>query len=443
MRILMLTQFYPPTIGGIERHVRDLAISLVRRGHFVGVATLARDGLPEREVDQGVAIFRIRGLMQRWRGLFADPSRRHAPPFPDPGLVRAIKSITVSERIQVVHAHNWMLHSFLPLKRARGPRLVVTLHDSSLTCATQLSLWRGEACSGPGPAKCVVCAARHYGAAKGSVTLAANWTSGWFERRLVDCFLPVSEAVAEGSGLRRGPTPYQIVPNFVRDDVAALRGDPDERLEQLPKQPFILFVGDLCAFKGVDVLIEAYAGLESAPPLVLIGRKFNDTPARRSANVHVFHDWPHAAVMHAWSRSMAGVLPSVGPEPCATVLMEAMACAKPVIASSAGGNPDIVEDNVSGLLVRPGDRVGLAQAIKALTGDERLRNRLAAGALRKVQAFTASSVVPRIESVYRKVLAGERHASTRRDSIGSEGYLSGRVGADGDVALREGEGEDE
>jgi glycosyltransferase involved in cell wall biosynthesis len=62
MRILMLAQFYPPDIGGEERHVRDLAAFLVKRGHFVGVATLWRDGLPVREVDQGVNIFRIRGM---------------------------------------------------------------------------------------------------------------------------------------------------------------------------------------------------------------------------------------------------------------------------------------------------------------------------------------------------------------------------------------------
>ena len=100
--------------------------------------------------------------------------------------------------------------------------------------------------------------------------------------------------IAVGSRLPGGPTPYEVVPNFVRDDVAALDGEADERLERLPKQPFILFVGDLRRFKGVHVLIEAYAELDGAPPLVLIGRKCHDTPTRWPKNVHVFHDWPHA-----------------------------------------------------------------------------------------------------------------------------------------------------
>jgi glycosyltransferase involved in cell wall biosynthesis len=442
MRILMLAQFYPPVIGGEERHVRDLAAFLVKRGHKVSVATLWQDGLPEREVDQGVHIFRMRGLMQRWRGLFSDPGRTHAPPFPDPGLTTSLRQIIAAERIEIVHAHNWLLHSFLPLKRRDGPRLVVTLHDLSLICATKSALYRGLACSGPALTKCVGCATRHYGAAKGSVTLAANWTSAWFERRLVDCFLPVSNAIANGSGLPGSATVFEVVPNFVRDDVATLNGSADERLAGLPKQPFILFVGDLRRVKGVEVLLGAYAQLNNVPPLVLIGRKCHDAPTRWPENVHVFHDWPHASVMEAWSRSMAGVVPSIWPEPCATVLMEAMASGKPVIASNVGGNPDIVDDGVSGLLVRPGDQRGLAQAMQALATDERLRGRLAAGAVQKVKAFTGSIVVPRIEAVYRKVLAGRPLVAPATDPRGSNVLPSDSAGFDCHFELRDAGGKD-
>ena len=52
----MLAQFYPPIIGGEERHVRNLSIDLVARGHDVAVATLCHDGAPEMECDQGVRI---------------------------------------------------------------------------------------------------------------------------------------------------------------------------------------------------------------------------------------------------------------------------------------------------------------------------------------------------------------------------------------------------
>ena len=118
-----------------------------------------------------------------------------------------------------------------------------------------------------------------------------------------------------------------------------------------------------------------------------------------------------------------------------------MASGKPMIASNAGGNPEIVDDNVSGLLVRTGDQRGLAQAIAALAADEGLRSRLAAGAIRKVKAFTASSVVPRIEAVYREVLARERPAAAIVDSCSSE--ILGRTGPlRRNIGLCEVEGED-
>ena len=87
-----------------------------------------------------------------------------------------------------------------------------------------------------------------------------------FERRLVDRFLAVSNAVAVSSRLPGGPTPYEIVPNFVRDDVASLDGEADDFVERLPKDPFILYVGDLRRFKGVKVLIEAYADWKRSRP---------------------------------------------------------------------------------------------------------------------------------------------------------------------------------
>jgi len=112
----MLAQFYPPTIGGEERHVRDLSIELVTRGHDVAVATLWREGVPEFEVDQGVRVHRIRGSLQRVGTLFSEKERQHSPPFPDPETVWALRRVIMREHPDIVHAHNWIVHSFTPLK---------------------------------------------------------------------------------------------------------------------------------------------------------------------------------------------------------------------------------------------------------------------------------------------------------------------------------------
>lgn len=404
MRILLLSQFYPPVVGGEERHVRSLGAALARRGHHVSVGTLMHPGSPDTELDGAVRVHRLRGTLQRLSGLHTDSERRHAPPFPDPELVLALKRLVARERPDIIHAHNWIYASVLPLKRASRAPLVVTLHDYGLVCAKKNFMHLGvDLCSGRAMAKCLPCAARHYGVVKAAATTLGNWMSGFAARHVVDRFIAVSQAVARDTGLARGRASYDVIPNFVPDDVGAL-GPEDPCLRELPGSGFILFVGDMMRLKGIDVLLKAYAGLKRPPALVLIGRRVADTPTEFPPNVHVFSIWPHSAIMHAWRRSLFGVLPSVGPEACATVIIEAMASGKAVVASDIGGMPDLVDHGETGLLVPPGDARALAQAMQALLQDRALLARLEATSLARVGRLKAGAVVTRIEQVYRDAL---------------------------------------
>jgi glycosyltransferase involved in cell wall biosynthesis len=108
--------------------------------------------------------------------------------------------------------------------------------------------------------------------------------------------------------------------------------------------------------------------------------------------------------MHAWRRSLFGVLPSVGPEACATVIMEAMASGKAVVATDIGGIPDLVDHGETGLLVLPGDAQALADAMQTLLEDRAWLACLEATSLARVGRLKAGAVVTRIEQVYRDVL---------------------------------------
>ncbi|TIU84479.1 MAG: glycosyltransferase family 4 protein, partial [Mesorhizobium sp.] len=114
---------------------------------------------------------------------------------------------------------------------------------------------------------------------------------------------------------------------------------------------------------------------------VLVGRRAADTPTEFPPNVRVFSMWPHSAVMHAWRRSLFGVLPSVGPEACATVIMEAMASGKTVVATDIGGMPDLVDHGQTGLLVPSGNAPALANAMQTLLDDRALLASLEATSL--------------------------------------------------------------
>jgi glycosyltransferase involved in cell wall biosynthesis len=407
MRILMLAQFYAPIIGGEEQHVRTLSIELAARGHDVAVATLWHTGVPEFEIDQGVRVYRIRGAMQRAPGLFSESGRQHVPPFPDPGLTWELRRVMARERPEVVHGHNWLVRSFLPLKTRGGPRLVLSLHDYSLVCAKKVLLYHGGPCSGPGLVKCFECAGDHFGRLKGGPTVIGNWATAQVDKRLVDLYVPVSQAVAVANGLVDAGLPYQVLPNFLPDGMAQAHADADDYLKLLPAGEFLMFAGDLIRFKGIDVLLQAYAGLrgDTIPPLVMIGRMTADTPAQIPDNVRILDRWPHDALLEAWRRCSVGVLPSIGPETFGIVLLEAMAYGRPVVASRIGGMTDVVADGETGFLVTPGDADGLRQAIQRLIDEPGLKQRMGnAARLRLANLFSASSVVPRFEAMYRQVL---------------------------------------
>ncbi|MFL5657747.1 MAG: glycosyltransferase family 4 protein [Ktedonobacteraceae bacterium] len=402
MRILMLAQFYPPTIGGEERHIRDLSIELAARGHDVSVVTLWHKGLADFEIDQGVRIHRIRGTMQRMNVLFSYEDRQFAPPFPDPEALWALRRIILQERPDIVHAHNWIVHSFTPLKVWSKAKLVMTLHDYSLVCVQKRLMYHGARCTGPGLMKCLICATDFYGIGKGVPSTLANGFWGEIERQTVDMFLPVSQAVVEGTRLDKHRVPYRVIPNFIPD---IARNDANPLLALLPKGDFLLFVGDVTSDKGAEVLLQAYAEMDTQVPLVLIGRpSLTGLAERLPPNVFLMGSWPHEAVMEAWSRCSIGLVPSIVAETFGIVVLEAMYMGRPIIASRIGGLTDIVVDGECGFLVTPGDPQPLREAIQNLLNDPARRKHMGNIARQRAMDFQAKSVVPRIEQVYHELL---------------------------------------
>jgi glycosyltransferase involved in cell wall biosynthesis len=223
----------------------------------------------------------------------------------------------------------------------------------------------------------------------------------------VDRFIAVSEAVAIGNGLEHHRLPVDVIPNFVAEDLP--REQPDHTfLRRLPQGDFVLFAGDLRHAKGLPVLLEAYASLADPPPLVLIGKACPETPRAFPPRVLALGEWPRAAVLAAWSRCLFGVVPSVWPEPFGMVLIEAMVCGKPVIASRIGGIPEVVVDGETGFLVPPGDVGALREAMAHLLAHPELRVRMGKASLERSFTYCEATVIPHIERVYEAAIRARR-----------------------------------
>jgi len=422
MQILMLAQFYWPDVGGEERHVQDLSEALVQRGHQVAVATIWHAGSAEFEVNNGVRIYRLRSTVQRASGLYTTV-RQHAPPVPDPELVMGLKRVVDTERPQIVHAHNWISYSFLPLKRWSGAKLVATIHDHSLVCPRKTLMQAGSLCAGPSLGKCLACAPQQYGPVKGALTVLSHAALAQAIRHAVDRFFVVSSDVAERDHLIKFGLPHEVIPNFLPDAVADAGNSnfnttPHDAAaqvrERLPAQPFILFAGDVRRFKGVLVLLDAYRQLTSPPALVLAGRCDLDiAPSAWESipGVVALGRLPHDVLAQVQRRCLFGVQPSIGPETFGITILEAMAAGKAVIGSRLGGIPDVIANGDTGLLVPPGDSDALRRSMLHLLTNPDIRERMGQAGRRRADLFRASRMVARIEQSYMRLLGQRAHTA--------------------------------
>jgi glycosyltransferase involved in cell wall biosynthesis len=404
MRILMLAQSYAPIVGGVERIVEDLSGELSQRGHEVSVATLRQPGAEHTASSGPVPVYPLRSSVHRLPAIKLDEERRHAPPVPDPETVLDLRRLLRKVRPDVVHAHNWLVNSYLPLDRgAGGPALVLSMHDYGLVCATKRFLNRGADCTGPRTGKCVRCAGDYYGRVKGAGVALGTRLAEPRLRRQVDVFLPVSTAVRERCGVESEL--HRVIPNFI----AGLPPSPgeDPRLDALPAEPYVLYFGDVTVDKGAGQLVEAYKALDEPPPLVLIGRCYLPE-VERVPGVKVLGPLAHELAIEALRRSLFTVVPSLLPETFGLVALETAAAGKPVVASAIGGLTDVVRDGETGLLVRPGNREALAAAIGKLAGDSQLRARMGEAAARRAAEFSPEAVVPQFEAAYGLAIEARR-----------------------------------
>jgi len=98
-----------------------------------------------------------------------------------------------------------------------------------------------------------------------------------------------------------------------------------------------------------------------------------------------------------------------------TSLLDAMACARPIVATRAGGIPEIVEDGVNGVLVQPRDHTAMAAAIVRMLRDAGVRRQMGDRGLARVrERFTVERMVAATAAVYERV-AGRGHAADNAD----------------------------
>ena len=230
-----------------------------------------------------------------------------------------------------------------------------------------------------------------------------------------DLIVTTSQGVADdlvaAFGVARGHV--RVVPNPVDlDAIAAAAREPIDPIHASAWQhPAIVAAGRLAEAKNYPLLIDALAILRARVPakLFILGQGDQERAIRALVSARGLDDavvlcgfqknpWKYIARADVFALSSHY-------EGFGNVLVEAMACGVPVVATQSSGTRDIVRDGVDGVLVGRHEPGELAAALDRVLGDGQLRARMAVEALRSAQRFALPAIVSAHDRVFREVLA--------------------------------------
>jgi glycosyltransferase involved in cell wall biosynthesis len=248
--------------------------------------------------------------------------------------------------------------------------------------------------------------------------LKGNSFSKW-KYRQVDCYVAASEAIrhiliTDGVPADRAVTVHEGID--VEHVVSAPALNVHEAFWLPHHAPVVGNVAALVAHKGQRYLIEAaHLVVKQIPDarFIILGEgelreHLEHLVKEHALEKHVLLPGFRTDVLGCIKGFDLFVMSSVT-EGLGTSLLDAMACERPIVATRAGGIPEIVDDDVTGLLVPPRDHHALADAIVRALKDEPLRNRLAAAGFARVrERFTVERMVAQTADVYERLTQTSR-----------------------------------
>jgi len=250
--------------------------------------------------------------------------------------------------------------------------------------------------------------------------LRGNSFSKW-KHRQVDCYIAASEAirqmlVADGVPADRTVTVHEGID--VDHVIAAEPVNVHEAFFLPHGAPVVGNVAALVGHKGQRYLIEAARLVVREIPdarFVILGEGELREPLEHQVREHRLEKH---VLLPGFRTDVLGCIKSFDlfvmssvTEGLGTSLLDAMACKRPIVATSAGGIPEIVEDGATGLLVPPRDAASLAKAIVRALRDEPMSRRFGeAGFARVRERFTVERMVSETAAVYER-LGGARRST--------------------------------
>ncbi len=387
LKIVHITPFYDPVVGGMEELVKNIAEGLAKKGHEVHVLTTNR-GHDGKKLGR-LSVENLSGVwVHRFRCYFKYGFISSFPGF----ALHLLKN-----RYDIIHVHAYRHpHTDIASWIGRLKKIPVILHghgpfhEGSLSRAKKIIYGLYDACA-------------RYGIFK-SVNLIFAFTE-----------------LEKAEYARRGADPRRIVviPNSI-SDACFDSGNPEAFLDQqsLKRKKIVLCVGRLHPNKNHDVLLIAFAEICRFRPncvLILAGPDAGEYKKlyvlAQSLGIGEQFRWVGAIkergdLTNVYRSATCFVMPSRY-EPFGLVLIEAMAAGVPVISANAGGPSEIVKTGENGLLFEPGNAEDLANKLRDILDDQSLAGRIGENGRIRAETFRFNPILDKIETIYYSLIPDE------------------------------------
>lgn len=383
MRVLQVTAYYPPSIGGIQYYVQSLSRSLARQGHDVDVLTINTDQSQAHETtSEGVNVRRCDCDLSLYRAVMSQEFNQ---------------ALMNARDYDAYHVHipfHVGLEVTAAAAKRNGVALVATHHGQGLKGSPLYTL----------------------------LATTYSWLSRAFSLQAVDRMIFLTKSYAQSLWL---PSRIRNRMRIVHTGAEIDGFSPDRDGLQVRRQygvqpttPLLLFVGSLHQanrYKGVDYLIRALRLVNEVvkeAKLMVVGGgallpELQALAHQLDLQERIIFTGPidNARLPNYYAAADLLALPSIrGPENSPVVVFEAMASAKPVVASDLPGVREIVRHEENGLLVAPRDVAQLASGITRVLSDQGLRQRLSQQARHLAESYSWEHCAHEMENVYREVI---------------------------------------
>ena len=371
--VAMVIQRYLPHVGGAERQLQQLSPRLRNLGFDVVILTRHEKGLSRFEVIDGIPVHRLPA---------AGPKARAATTFTLSAVLKLIRL-----RPDIIHAHEILT-----------PASIAVLTKQIIRRPVLVKVLRGGA--------------------RGDVYKLKRrpfWKSNFRSLvRNVDAFITISQEIDDELSALAVPEEKRFsLPNGV-DAVRCIPVSEEQKHKlraklSLPQQAtVVVYAGRLVQEKRVDHLLKIWGDIRSRffdAHLVIVGEGAQETELKELHMDGVqFTGQVDDAVAYLQAADLF-VLPS-STEGLSNSMLEAMSCGLPVLATSVGGAPDVIQHKESGYLIPPDDLDSLQQGLETLLEDEALRFKLGSNARQRILSeFSLDSVARRLAGLYRSLLS--------------------------------------